>query len=83
LAGLAYGLSGYARSRASRGASLEGQVLLSSVLWGATVGLVSALLGVEIETAERILMDVGGLVLAKKLSETIWHGWLSKRVWTR
>ncbi len=83
LAGLAYGLTGYARSRAARGSALRGEGLLSSVIWGALVGLVSGLLGVRLEAAERILLDIGGLALVKKLAEAAWHGLVAKRVWAR
>lgn len=82
-AGLVYGVSGYLKSRASSGEGLRLGELFTAVVWGMLVGLASGWLGVELETAEKVLFDLGVLVVVKKLAETVWHTEPVRRIWSR
>lgn len=82
-AGVVYGLSGYLKSRAADGAGLRPGGVLSAALWGALVGLAGWALGVDLESAEKMLFDIGALVIVKKLSEAAWHSPPVRRVWAR
>jgi len=82
-AGLVYGVSGYLKSRAASGEALSPSELFTAVAWGLLVGVVSDFMGVELDTAEKMLFDLGVLVVVKKLAETAWHTEPVKRMRSR
>ncbi|MCS7145331.1 MAG: hypothetical protein RMJ28_06940 [Nitrososphaerota archaeon] len=82
-AGAVYGFAGYLRSRSAGGEALRLEGIITAVLWGFLAGLLGGALGLDFESAENILLDLGVLVLVKKLGEAALHSPPVRRVWAR